>query len=425
MLHLSVTDELVEVTLSARIAFSKRSWPFVLATAVPWVLCTGQRSITRLFSLGSHRRSRSAYYRFLSEGKWYLTILFRALFELIIRTFSLDQIILVVDDTLCPKWGRKIFGTARHFDHVGRPRPGFIWGHNWIVLSVVVPIGSRGAVALPFWIALYRPKATCSKEQFRTRHQIVAKALEHVRSWFSGPILLLGDGAYGNRSLIVPAKELDIVVVSRLRCDARLRRPQPRQTSPRKRGRKPTRGPYLPRLRELARQTKCFQRFQVRIYGRIVELDLREIEAWWSPLRAVIKLVITRDPNNPKRVAFLMSTNCSMSSVEIVEMFARRWTIEQLFAVAKNQLGLDSAEVRKERSVIRHAVLCIAVATWTEIWAYKSRRDLRRATFNTKLAVLRESILMRTIFASSLRRGGSARIAKEFCQVFRTATSAA
>jgi hypothetical protein len=60
VLRVSITPGLMEVTLSARVAFSKRLWPFVLATAVPWLLCAGQRSLTRLSSLGLLRRSRSA-----------------------------------------------------------------------------------------------------------------------------------------------------------------------------------------------------------------------------------------------------------------------------------------------------------------------------------------------------------------------------
>jgi hypothetical protein len=32
-------------------------------------------------------------------------VLFRCLFELIVRTFGIRELMLVLDDTLCPKWG--------------------------------------------------------------------------------------------------------------------------------------------------------------------------------------------------------------------------------------------------------------------------------------------------------------------------------
>jgi len=52
VLRVSVASDLEEVTLTAQAAFSKRSWPFVLSMAVPWILCAGQRSIRRLACMG-------------------------------------------------------------------------------------------------------------------------------------------------------------------------------------------------------------------------------------------------------------------------------------------------------------------------------------------------------------------------------------
>jgi len=87
---------------------------------------------------------------------------------------------------------------------------------------------------------------------------MAAETLRAVRGWFSGPILVLADGAYANKSLVGPARKLDIQVVSRLRADARLREAKPRKQPKGKRGRKPKHGPWLPRLSRLARQRSKF-----------------------------------------------------------------------------------------------------------------------------------------------------------------------
>jgi hypothetical protein len=176
-----------------------------------------------------------------------------------------------------------------------------------------------------------------------------------VRGWFSGPILLLADGAYANGSLVGPARKLGIQVVSRLRPDARMRESNPPRRAKGKRGRKPRRGPWLPRLSRLA----------------------------------------------------------------------RRWTIEQMFSVAKNQLGFDSAEVRKERSVMRHAALALAMITWVEVWARRFRRHLSARPFAANLAAVREEAVMQTIFASGPRRKGSREIAATLATLFSAATRAA
>jgi len=421
----TLSSSFLGVVLSAKIAFSERSWPYLAACTVPWLLCAGQRCVTRLAGWGKHRRSLSGYYRFLSDGKWRMTIFFKCLFDLIVRTFRTPDLTLVLDDTLSPKWGRGIFGTAFHFDHTARPRAGYIWGHNWVVLAVVVQVGARAWVALPFWVALYRPKKTCPRGQFRTRHEMAAEALGAVRGWFSGPILLLADGAYANGSLVGPARKLDIQVVSRLRADARLREMNPPRRAKGKRGRKPQHGPWLPRLLRLARQRSKFKTLAVAIYGKTVTLRLREVVAWWPPVACEVKVVIARDPKRPKRVAYLVTTDLALTAVEVVETFARRWTIEQMFSVAKNQLGFDSAEVRMERSVLRHAALALAMITWVEVWARRFRRHLSARPFAAKLAAVREEAVMQTIFASGPRRKGSREIAATLATLFSAATRAA
>jgi hypothetical protein len=421
--HLS--SSFLGVVLSARIAFSERSWPYLAACAVPWLLCAGPRCVSRLAALGTHRRSESGYYRFLSDGKWRMRVFFQCLFDLIVRTFRRAELTLVLDDTLSPKWGRGIFGTAFHFDHTARPRAGYIWGHNWVVLAVVVQVGSLAWVALPFWVALYRPKKTCRRGEFRTRHEMAAEALGAVRGWFSGPVLLLADGAYANQSLVGPARNVDIHVVSRLRADARLREPKPPKQPKGKRGRKPRHGPWLARLSTLARQRSKFRTQAVSIYGKKVTLRLREVVAWWPPLACAVKVVIARDPRRPRRVAYLVTTDLTLGAVAVVEAFARRWTIEQMFSVAKHQVGLDSAEVRKERSVLRHAALALAMITWVEVWTRTFRRHLSDRPFAAKLAAVREEAVMETIFASGPRRKGSREIAASLATLFSAATRAA
>lgn len=420
-----ISSSFLGVVLTARVAFSERSWPFVPALVLPWLLCAGQRCLTRMAALGSLRRHLSSYYRFLSDGKFRMEAFFRSLFELIVQTFPAGILALVLDDTLVPKWGRGIFGTGSFFDHVRRPRPGFIWGHNWVVLAVVVQLGPVAWVALPFWVRLYRSKKTCPKKDFRTRHQLALEAIEAVRLWYAGPILLLADGAYNNRSLVRPLRRMGIHLVSRLRCDARLRSTKIPRRPKGKRGRKPKWGPPLPSLGKMARQRRAFQKEEVAIYGKIVTLLLREVLAYWPPLGCVVKVVITRDPKRPRRVAYLMTTDVTLSAVQVVEWFAKRWTVEQLFSIAKTQLGFDSAEVRTERAVTRHAALTMALATWVEVWWRRAHPRARVRTFASKLGALREEAVREMVFASGPRTRRSRRNAEGIASLFRVATAAA
>jgi hypothetical protein len=89
------------------------------------------------------------------------------------------------------------------------------------------------------------------------------------------------------------------------------------------------------------------------------------------------------------------------------------WQMEQWRKtwVASPGFPRFSAEVRKERSVVRHAALALAMITWVEVWARRFRRHLSARPFAAKLAAVREEAVMQTIFASGPRRKSSRRIA--------------
>lgn len=436
MVRLGFSKQFLGVVVSARVAFSERSWPYVVAMVIPWIICQGQRCISRMRPLASYGRSLSSYYRFLSDGKFRLEIFRQCLFQLIVKTFRPERILIVVDDTLCAKWGRHIFGTSSFFDHVARPRPGFIWGHNWVVLALVVTIAGV-PVALPFWVELYRSDATCRRGEFRTRLQMVTDALKVVRTWTLLPIEAVADGAYNNEGLLRPLGELGIALTSRLRQDAKLRDEVPDlgPFDPPRRGRRPKYGPPLPALSTLAKSRRGWQLIRVPMYRTIVTLKVRSIVAWWPASAKKVRLVITKDPRRNRRVAFLTSTDLSKTPEEIITTFAKRWSIEQLFADVKLHLGLDTAEVRKPNSVIRHAALCFALATWIHVWhELTQRRACRKrsekvaehaVSFRHKFQGLRTYLAKHAIFSSQPRPGRSARNCDALADLFARALTAA
>ena len=400
MIQYKSTSDFSELVFSCRCAFSKRSWPYLTAMVVPWLIASGQRHVRRLCARASLERHESSFYRFLSRFKFRREIFFQALLKQILCMFQPPELLVVADDTLCPKWGKRIFGTASFFDHVRRPRPGFIWGHNWVVLAAVVHLFGV-PIAVPFWISLYRSRGQCPKALFRTRLEIVAEAMAKVRSWTALPITLLADGAYNNKSMLKPLAALKIPLVSRLRCDARLRR-DPLKRRRKTRGRKPKYGGWLPKLQRLARATRGWETAQVQIYGKRVTLKVKSFEAWWPKAGVKLRVVVTRDPSGKRKPCYLSSTDLSLRPVAIIEHFALRWSIEQMFSDAKLLMGLDSAEVRTENSVVRHAILTFALLTWVRVWAKQSLATDRHppTSFAGQLSHLRGDLMTETILRS-------------------------
>ncbi len=412
MKRLHFTSEFLGVVMNLQFAFSKRSWPYMVAIALPWLLQQGQRCVRSLTHGAGLAVHESNFYRFFSEFKFNVDVFSRILFQMIVSTFKLREILIVVDDTLCPKWGHHIFGTGSFFDHVSRPRPGFIWGHNWVVLAVIVEIfGSP--VALPFWVKLYRPKSSCPPKEFRTRLQITEEALRRVKTWTSLEITVVADGAYNNQSLLSPLAELQIPLVSRLRHDARLRKDPPKSRRG-KRGRRPKYGAWIPRLPKLARNAGGWEKLVVHIYGKEVTVKVKTFDAWWPKAGVKLRVVIVRDPEGKRKPCNLSSSDLSRSPKTIIETFSKRWSIEQMFSDAKNELGLDTAEGRCPASVVRHAVIAFGFVTMVRLWAFNrlSRKKQPPTSFRRQLSLLREEVIFETIFASQAPKPGSRRNAE-------------
>ena len=411
-MRLHFTSEFLGVVMNFRVAFSKRSWPYMMAIALPWLLQHGQRCVRGLTHGSGLAVHESNFYRFFSEFKFNVDVLSRILFQMIVSAFNLRELLIVVDDTLCPKWGHHIYGTGSFFDHVSRPRPGFIWGHNWVVLAVIVELFGV-PVALPFWVKLYRPKSSCPPKEFRTRLQITEEALRRIKTWTSLPVTVVADGAYNNHSLLSPLAELGFPLVSRLRHDARLRKDPPKSRRG-KRGRRPRYGAWVPRLPKLARAGGGWQKLVVHIYGKDVTVKVKTFDAWWPKAGVKLRVVIVRDPQGKRKPCNLSSTDLSKLPKEIIETFAKRWTIEQMFSDAKNELGLDTAEVRSPKSVVRHAMVAFGFVTTVRLWAHKRLSGRRQppASFRRQMSLLREEVIFQTILASQAPKLGSRRNAE-------------
>ena len=400
MMHYHSTSEFSEIIFNFRLAFSKRSWPYLCATAIPWLIRSGQRHIRGLSARADLRRHETSFYRFFSHFKFRHEAFFKALLGLILQTFQLKELLIAVDDTLCPKWGKHIFGTAPFWDHVKRPRAGYIWGHNWVILAVVVECFGT-PVALPFWVALYRPKKNCPEAEFRTRLQITIEALQKVQTWISLRISLVADGAYNNQAILKPLAAMKISLTSRLRFDAVLRKALPKRKR-KKRGRKPKYGRRLPSLTAMAQSGRGWKRIRVKIYGKLVRLNIKSFVAWWPKAGVQLRVVIVRDPGRKRKPTYLSSAELDLHPRLIIERFSRRWPIEQLFADVKTWLGLDSAEVRSPKSVLRHAIFAFALVTWVRVWAQKHLAGYQNppVSFLGQLSGLRTGLMTETIFSS-------------------------
>jgi hypothetical protein len=109
------------------------------------------------------------------------------------------------DDTVTEHPGPKVFGKGRHRDGVRSTHSytAYRWGHQWVVLSVLVkfPFTTR-PWALPVLAALYRPPEW--DRVHGTRHKTPAHLarllLARLMRWFpERQFIFVGDSGYGTR----------------------------------------------------------------------------------------------------------------------------------------------------------------------------------------------------------------------------------
>ena len=143
---------------------------------------------------------------FFSRALWELDRVGKTLFERLAPLRSGPWIELAIDDTVCSKRGRHIFGASMHVDAVTSTvrRKNLIRGHCWVVLVLVVNVPrSKRAWALPLLSRLY-----CGKKEagtaYRTKTVLAREMLEIVLTWVSPEtrIRLLIDSGYMGKTML-------------------------------------------------------------------------------------------------------------------------------------------------------------------------------------------------------------------------------
>ncbi len=347
-----------------------------------WVLSTRRRTVTELIQRAGavDLRNFCTFHRFFNRARWSIDEAGRLVFALALRLVPRHQAIrLVVDDTLCKKGGQHIFGTGMHRDALASTRKlaRLSWGHNWVVVGVIVefPFAPRISWCLPFAFRLYitkqRPKSQRwigPERPHRTRPELTVEILEMVAKWHPDRrFLLVGDSAYGGGSVLknLPA---DFELTSRIVMDAQLFAPAPRRHDgcmgrPRRKGKR------LPNPKQVAASKKPWKKLSLVLYGAKRRVLVKEIEGLWpkGDYRR-IKVVVVRDPRGVNKDEAFYSTNTKASGSAILRAYARRWCIEMAFENSKSHFGFEDPRNRTTKAVERTAPLGALLYSLVILW---------------------------------------------------------
>lgn len=347
----------------------------------------GRRTVASWLRASGVGHAFPAYYYFLGSLGRKADSVAGALLGLAVRLIAPgDRLLLGIDDTPTPRYGPKVQGAGIHHN----PTPGpadqqFLYGHIWVTLAWLVRHPLWHCLGLPLRALLYvrqkdiakLPRRT--KVKFRTKLEMAAELIGWSADWLhwlGKTVWFVVDGAYGKRPVLKKAKAKNVVVVSRLRKDARLFDvPKP----PRRRG------PGRPRkygapisLARRGAHPRGWQTGTFTLYGQTVTKTFKTFVATYPPAGGAIRVVLVKETAG--WVAFF-ATDPNATVAQVLEAVADRAAIEQDFHDLKEVHGAGQQQVRNYGANVAAFHLHLWLHTLIELWAWaRPKADLCNRT---------------------------------------------
>jgi hypothetical protein len=297
-----------------------------------------------------------------------------------------EHILLGLDDTPTERYGPLVEGAGLHHN----PTPGpaeqkFVYGHVWVTLAWLLRHPRWGALGLPLRALLYVRRKDIGKLvpwykiTFQTKLEQGAALVSWAAQWLKylgKPLWVAADGAYAKRPFLKAARAEQVIVVSRLRCDAALwsvPKP-PRKGAKKKRGPKPTYGKAKLSLAKRAAHPRGWQTLEVMQYGKKVTKTYKTFLATYKPAGGLIRVVLVREEHG--WVAYFC-TDPAASVTAILEAVADRAAVEQDFHDLKEVHGVGQPQLRNYWANVAAYHLGLWLHTLIELWAWaKSHQQL-------------------------------------------------
>jgi hypothetical protein len=334
----------------------------ILATGL--VARTGRRSVVGMLA-GARMAGQVSFHaacRFFSHAVWDIDQLGLAVARLIVGRLlpAEEPIVVVVDDTLFRRWGRKVHHVFWTHDGAAQGKHKIGRGNRWVIAGIVARLPFCTApVCLPVLFRLWAGKGTASPVE------LAAELLGLVVAAFPDRrVHGVGDAAYHGRALLVDGATW----TTRLPANAALYAPAPHRTG--RRGRPALKGAKLGKPEQVAAGA-VWRRVTVTRYGWAETVETAELDCVWygSFGNAPGRVVLVRDAASKKVYDLaLFTTDALACATVVVERYAARWSIEPSNATSKQQMGVGQARNRLPQAVQRTVPFGMLVQSLVIVW---------------------------------------------------------
>lgn len=344
----------------------------------------GRRTVSGMLCASAQQFTDwSAAYRLFERERFDREALFAPVRREVVKRLGKEEpLVVMMDDTLIRKRGRKVHGTGWRRDPLGPSFcTNFVWGQRFLQVSAALPDPDMAGRARGIPIDLThapspaKPGKRASEEtwkEYRLQQQamkvssIGAARITEIRKKLdqddAGRRLIVSiDGGFTNRTVFRNLPQ-NTVAIGRIRKDAKLFLAPEEETTPR-RGRRRWYGKPLPTPEQI-RQDKSIPWDTVEAFaaGKTHSFEVKTITAvrWLGSGDRDTRLVVIRPlAYRSKKGArllyrnpvYLLCTDAELPLGKLLQSYLWRWEVELNFRDEKTVMGVGEAQVRTKAAV--------------------------------------------------------------------------
>lgn len=368
----SLSHHIIAVLWPFHILFSRVSWFTASELLLGAILCTGNRTVSgilRTLGLGD-KKGFSKYHRILNHLDWPLKRGSEILLKMLLKLTSSERPVILIDETLERRWGKKIQAKGYYRDAVRSSKSQVVKtsGLKWLVMAFSFRFKfSPRAFALPFFTVL-EPSEKFAKAKGKRHKTTLNWSIQMVKQlvrWVPAvPFILVGDGGFACAELAWVCFHNNIALISRLKMNAGLYA-LPEAPIPGKRGRKPKKGARLCSFKEmLALEGLAWEYAEITGYdGEKKRVKYLTNTAMWGAdgfCPIAIRWVLVVDTTGEMSPLPLMSTDVNLTAIKIIELYVDRWGLEVTFQESREHLGVETQRQWSEAAIERTTPILMA-----------------------------------------------------------------
>lgn len=356
----------------------------------------GKKTISAIWRKSSHPINRSSFTKFLLYSTWNEKVLGLQVkkngLKAMSKTGKKSPLFFSIDDTLCVKnpSSKDIEGMKFNYSHVSKKNE---WSHCVVSLH-----GHSSGLSLPLEFKIYLSKEAAREldRVFKTKIKLALDSLKEIELQLNRKSYVLSDSWYTSAEFINESQRLGFQVIGGLKSN-RIFYPEGIRS----------------KLSEYAKTLTEEDLDVVTVKGR--PHYVCRYEGPINGIENIVVLISWIDTfDSSKQPFYLISTDVSLSSKQIIEYYSHRWEIEVSFRYLKERLGLDNYQMRSLKGIERFWTLLYLIYNFLELRRFKSQIPKNLGSTIDNLKCDRGRDIISYVYEQALRGTPLKELHKEF-----------